>query len=191
MLARRRKSPQQLRLPFLVLLLLSFGATSVLAFLRHAPPSSCPNRASLSTRRMATTTDSASITARQRFPLLFPPSVRPTSLVFDDQRNKLWTFEQPFITTTNIKSRYFFPFLPTFPASLTTTPRTHPERKLHTSSLFYQRMSVFKSGTSIVIYSPIAATPECLDMVKAAAGGLPTHIIMQVKTRLLTYLLKC
>jgi hypothetical protein len=42
-------------------------------------------------------------------------------------------------------------------------------------------MSVFKSGTSIVIYSPIAATPECVDMVKAAAGGLPTHIIMQVR----------
>ncbi|KAM3570749.1 hypothetical protein VYU27_007197 [Nannochloropsis oceanica] len=94
---------------------------------------------------MATTTDRASTTARQRFPLLFPPSVRPTSVFFGDKRNKLWTFEQPFITTTNIKSR----------------------------------MSVFKSGSSIVIYSPIAATPECLDMVKQTAGGLPTHIIMQ------------
>ena len=40
-------------------------------------------------------------------------------------------------------------------------------------------MSVFKAGQATVIYSPIACTPECLDMVRQAAGGLPTHIIMQ------------
>jgi len=100
MVKRRRIVPQELHLRFLLLLLLSFAATSVLAFLRHAVP-----RGIASTTRMATTTDSVSTTSRQTFPLLFPPSVRPTSLVFSDEHHQLWTFEQPFMTTTNIKSR--------------------------------------------------------------------------------------
>ncbi len=90
--------------------------------------------------RMSSTAD------RQTLPLLFPPSVRPTTLVFQDPAHKLWTFEQPFITTTNINTR----------------------------------MSVFKAGpAAIVVYSPIACTPECVEMVHQAAGGMPTHILMQ------------
>lgn len=84
---------------------------------------------------------------QQRLPLLFPPSIRPTTIVYKNDKLGIWTFEQPFITTTNIRTR----------------------------------MSVFRTADkSIVIYSPIAATPECVELVKSLTGGaLPSYIIMQ------------
>jgi hypothetical protein len=41
-------------------------------------------------------------------------------------------------------------------------------------------MSVLKVKDSTVIYSPVAATQECIELVREAAGAEPTHIIMQV-----------
>jgi len=43
-------------------------------------------------------------------------------------------------------------------------------------------MSVIKLDKDVLIYSPIAATPNCIDQVEAAVGSKPTHIIMQVGT---------
>lgn len=40
---------------------------------------------------------------QQSLPLLFPPTQRPTSLLYKGPG--IWVFEQPFYTTTNIKVR--------------------------------------------------------------------------------------
>lgn len=78
--------------------------------------------------------------------LLFPPTLRPTKQILPQVHPELFTFEQPFYTTCNIKTR----------------------------------MTIIKlDADNIILYSPIAATEECLELVKSIVGCLPTHVVMQ------------
>jgi hypothetical protein len=104
--------------------------------------------------------------------LLFPPTKRPTKTIFD--RAGLTVYEQPFYTTTDIKVcclSYCMSELGLYHLCICFIMRQ-------------VRMSLIRNlkGNSVAIYSPIAATPACVETVREKLGskGTVSYIIMQV-----------